>query len=185
MPRPGTSRHLCIYTYIVAYLLIILESRVCCILYFILFHYMSTKISNTIIIMEIRKPISIKKKYLTRNYEEKSRYYEIIIALLREKISLLRDNYLVITRKDLVINRPNIGAQVIWHANSPGYLTIAGMLIAQLVSRVTDALVAVFLQPWLPYHCRYADRRPAGIPCYTHIGSCVPTALVILPLQVC
>ena len=43
MQRRGTSRHLCIYTYIVAYLLIILQSRFCCILYFILFHYMSTK----------------------------------------------------------------------------------------------------------------------------------------------
>ena len=46
------TRHLCIYTYIIAYLLIILNSRVCFILYFILFHYMSTIISNTIIIME-------------------------------------------------------------------------------------------------------------------------------------
>ena len=36
MQRRGTTRHWCIYTYIVAYLLIILESRVCCILYFIL-----------------------------------------------------------------------------------------------------------------------------------------------------
>ena len=52
MQRRGTSLHLCIYTYIVAYLPIVLESRVCCILYFILFHYMSTKISNTFIIME-------------------------------------------------------------------------------------------------------------------------------------
>ena len=48
----GTLRHLCIYTYIVAYWVIILESRVCCILYFILFRYISTKISNNIIIME-------------------------------------------------------------------------------------------------------------------------------------
>ena len=48
MQRQGTSRHLCIHAYIAAYLLIILESRVCCILYFILFHYMSTNISNTI-----------------------------------------------------------------------------------------------------------------------------------------
>ena len=52
MQRRGTSRHLYIYTHIVAYLLIILESRVCCIVYFIIFNYMSTKNSNTIIIME-------------------------------------------------------------------------------------------------------------------------------------
>ena len=38
MQRWGMSRHLCINTYIVAYLLIILENGVCCILYFILFH---------------------------------------------------------------------------------------------------------------------------------------------------
>ena len=43
MQRRGTSRHLCVYTYIVAYLLIILESRDCCIVYFIIFNNMSTK----------------------------------------------------------------------------------------------------------------------------------------------
>ena len=47
MQLRGTSRHLCIYTYIVAYLLIILESTVCSIVYFIIFNYMTTKISNT------------------------------------------------------------------------------------------------------------------------------------------
>ena len=36
MQRRGTSRHLCIYTYIVAYLVIILESRV---LYFIFYPF--------------------------------------------------------------------------------------------------------------------------------------------------
>ena len=39
MQRRGTSRHLCIYTYIVAYLFIILESRVCLILHCIFYHF--------------------------------------------------------------------------------------------------------------------------------------------------
>ena len=52
MQLRGTSQHLCIYILIVGYLVIILESRLCCILYSILFHYISTNISNSIIIME-------------------------------------------------------------------------------------------------------------------------------------
>ena len=54
----------------------------------------------------LRKPISIKQKnYLSRNYEKRSLDNKIIISLLREKISLLRDNNRVITRKYHVITR--------------------------------------------------------------------------------